>query len=141
MSIQLPSRMGIVLGIVFAAWYGAASPAAHARDGYPNVIIIYTDDQGAADAGCYGIKDIKTPGIDRLAATGLRFTRFYAPAPVCSPSRAGLLTGRYPLSAGVPGNVSSTRGEPGMPTEQVTIAEMLKSSGYTTAHIGKWHLG
>lgn len=112
-----------------------------ARSSRPNVIVIYTDDQGSADAGCYGSTDIQTPGIDRLAATGVRFTQFYAPAPVCSPSRAGMLTGRYPLSAGVPDNVSSTKGIPGMPPDRVTIAEMLHDAGYATAHIGKWHLG
>lgn len=119
----------------------ALIPGAHAREGQPNVILIYTDDQGTADVGAYGTTDIETPSIDRLAATGVRFTQFYAPAPVCSPSRAGLLTGRYPLAAGVPGNVSSKRGEAGMPPAQVTMAEMLKSAGYATAHIGKWHLG
>ena len=107
----------------------------------PNVIIIYTDDQGAVDLGCYGAADLKTPHMDRLATRGVRFTQFYAAAPVCSPSRAGLLTGRYPVRAGVPGNVSSQRGKPGMPTEQNTIAEVFKKAGYATAHIGKWHLG
>ena len=134
-------RTVVALTILVAVWYGVASPLAQAREGRPNVIIIYTDDQGAADAGCYGSTDLQTPGIDRLATTGLRFTQFYAPAPVCSPSRAGLLTGRYPLSAGVPGNVSSTKGEPGMPPDRVTLAEMLRPAGYATAHIGKWHLG
>jgi len=107
----------------------------------PNVIIIVTDDQGAADARCYGSKDLETPNIDALAASGVRFTQFYSAAPVCSPSRAGLLTGRYPLRAGLIGNASSEPGHGGMPTEQITIAEMMKASGYATAHIGKWHLG
>jgi arylsulfatase A-like enzyme len=107
----------------------------------PNVILIVTDDQGAADARCYGSKDLETPNIDALAASGVRFTQFYSAAPVCSPSRAGLLTGRYPLRAGLIGNASSEPGHAGMPTEQITIAEMLKASGYATAHIGKWHLG
>ncbi len=107
----------------------------------PNVIVILTDDQGSVDAGCYGADDLVTPGIDRLAERGLRFTQFYAAAPVCSPSRAGLLTGRYPVRAGVPGNVSSQPGQPGMPTEQTTIAEVFGRAGYRTAHIGKWHLG
>ncbi|MCF6283858.1 MAG: sulfatase-like hydrolase/transferase [Candidatus Hydrogenedentes bacterium] len=114
---------------------------AWSREGKPNVIIIYTDDQGTVDAGCYGAEDLETPGIDRLAATGIRFTQFYAPAPVCSPSRAGMLTGKYPVNAGVPGNVSSRPGNPGMPAEQLTLAELLKGAGYATAHIGKWHLG
>ena len=107
----------------------------------PNVIIIYTDDQGTVDLGCYGTSDIHTPHIDSLAERGVRFTQMYAPSAICSASRAGLLTGRFPARAGVPGNVSSTEGEPGMPANQVTIAEMLKDAGYVTGHIGKWHLG
>ncbi|MED6300135.1 MAG: sulfatase-like hydrolase/transferase [Verrucomicrobiota bacterium] len=107
----------------------------------PNVIIILTDDQGSVDAGCYGSKDLITPNIDSLATRGIRFTQFYSAAPVCSPSRAGLLTGRYPIHAGVPGNTTSQKGKPGMPGEQITIAEHFKAAGYKTAHIGKWHLG
>lgn len=107
----------------------------------PNVILIYTDDQGTIDANCYGAKDLITPTIDGLAETGVRFTQFYAAAPVCSPSRAAVLTGRVPQRAGVPGNVSSTKGHAGMPTEQVTIAEMMRAAGYSTGHVGKWHLG
>lgn len=107
----------------------------------PNVLFILTDDQGSIDAHCYGAKDLCTPGMDRLAQTGVRFTQFYVAAPVCSPSRASLLTGRCPQAAGLPGNASSHQGHAGMPTEQVTIAEVMKASGYTTAHIGKWHLG
>jgi arylsulfatase A-like enzyme len=107
----------------------------------PNVIVVFTDDQGTVDANCYGATDMTTPGIDLLAETGVRFTQFYAAAPVCSPSRAGLLTGRYPVRAGVPGNVSSQKGGAGMPPEQVTFAETFKAAGYATAHIGKWHLG
>jgi arylsulfatase A len=107
----------------------------------PNVVLIFTDDQGSIDLNCYGSKDLHTPNLDRLAREGTRFTQFYVAAPVCSPSRAALMTGRYPQRAGVPGNVSSQPGRAGMPTEQVTIAEMLKSAGYTTGHVGKWHLG
>ncbi len=107
----------------------------------PNVVVLLTDDQGTLDAGIYGSDDLHTPHIDALARRGVRFTQFYAAAPVCSPSRAALMTGRYPPRAGVPGNVSSARGNPGMPADEVTIAEMLKDHGYATAHIGKWHLG
>ena len=107
----------------------------------PNVIIIFTDDQGTLDVNCFGSKDLMTPGLDRLAKQGIKLTQFYAAAPVCSPSRAGLLTGRIPIRAGVPGNVSSSKGVAGMPTEQVTIAETFQKAGYKTAHIGKWHLG
>jgi arylsulfatase A-like enzyme len=107
----------------------------------PNVLLIFTDDQGTVDVNCYGAKDLATPHLDSLAAGGVRFTQFYAAAPVCSPSRAALLTGRYPQRAGMPGNASSQPGGKGMPTEQTTIAEMMKNAGYVTGHVGKWHLG
>jgi arylsulfatase A len=107
----------------------------------PNVVLIFTDDQGTLDVNCYGSKDLFTPNLDRLAGQGTRFTQFYVGAPVCSPSRSALMTGRYPQRAGVPSNVSSQKGNAGMPTEQVTIAEMLKGAGYVTGHVGKWHLG
>lgn len=107
----------------------------------PNVIVILLDDQGSIDVNCYGAKDLATPNLDRLAERGTRFTQFYVGAPVCSPSRAALLTGRYPQRAGVPGNMPSHPGRDGMPTEQVTMAEMMKQAGYITGHVGKWHLG
>ena len=107
----------------------------------PNVILILTDDQGTIDVNCYGSKDLYTSNLDRLAKEGTRFTQFYVGAPVCSPSRAALMTGRYPQGAGVPGNVSSQPGHTGMPSEQITIAEMMKSADYATGHVGKWHLG
>ncbi len=107
----------------------------------PNIVLVVTDDQGAADAGCYGAQDLVTPALDGLAARGVRFTQFYAAAPVCSPSRAALLTGRYPLRAGLTGNAGSQPGGHGLPAEQITMAETFKAAGYATAHIGKWHLG
>ena len=107
----------------------------------PNVIILLTDDQGSVDLGCYGAQDLHTPNLDALAGRGVRFTQFYSAAPVCSPSRAGLLTGRYPLRAGLTGNAGSQPGGHGLPAEQVTMAETFKAAGYATAHIGKWHLG
>lgn len=107
----------------------------------PNVIIIYTDDQGYEDLNIYGSKDLLTPSMDSLATSGVRFTQFYAAAPVCSPSRASLLTGRYPQRAKFAGNASSEVGSDGMPGEQFTIAELFKTAGYVTGHIGKWHLG
>lgn len=101
-----------------------------------------TDDHGAGDAGCYGSTDIPTPHIDALAKRGLRFTQFYAAAPVCSPSRAALLTGRYPLVCGVPSNAASQKGHAGgLPASEVTMAEMFQNAGYVTGHFGKWHLG
>ncbi|MDF1753777.1 MAG: sulfatase-like hydrolase/transferase [Verrucomicrobiales bacterium] len=110
-------------------------------DRSPNVVVIYTDDQGSIDAACYGSSDLETPNIDRLAKTGVRFTQMLAPSAICSASRAGLLTGKFPAAAGVPSNVSSSKGNSGMPTTELTMAELFKSSGYATGHIGKWHLG
>lgn len=112
--------------------------AARAQTNPPNVVIIYTDDQGTRDARCYGAEDLHTPNMDRLAAEGVRFDQFYSGAPVCSPSRACLLTGRSPQRAGVPGNVGGTKG---LPLGQVTLAEYLKANGYHTGLFGKWHLG
>lgn len=127
---MLITAMAVIAGVL--ALHGSARP---------NVLIIYTDDQGTVDLGCYGTSDIHTPHIDSLAHRGVRFEQMYAPSAICSASRAGLLTGRFPARAGVPGNVSSQEGEPGMPPSEVTIAEMLKQAGYATGHIGKWHLG
>ena len=108
----------------------------------PNVILIIADDQGSVDLGCYGATDLHTPHLDALAARGIRFTQFYSAAPVCSPSRAGTLTGRWPVRAGVPSNCASQRGGRGaLPPGEVTMAEMFKAAGYATAHIGKWHIG
>jgi arylsulfatase A len=125
--------------LAIAAAISSLIHAAEARR--PNVIVILTDDQGTIDANCYGARDLVTPAIDALAERGVRFTQFYAAAPVCSPSRAGLITGRYPIRAGVPNNVSSQQGHAGMAAEQVTLGDMFQAAGYATAHIGKWHLG
>ncbi|WP_236977316.1 sulfatase-like hydrolase/transferase [Membranihabitans maritimus] len=111
----------------------------------PNIILILADDLGSIDLNCYGSDDLATPNLDRLAANGVRFTQFYAGAPVCSPSRAALLTGKTNLGAGLPGNVPIPEKDPelsrGLPSSEVTIAEMLKGKGYYTALVGKWHLG
>ena len=108
----------------------------------PNVIFIMADDQGTLDLGCYGSTDLHTPHTDALAARGLRFTQFYSGAPVCSPSRACFLTGRYPIHTGLLGNAGSHRDQKaGLPSSELTLAEIFKSAGYATAHIGKWHLG
>lgn len=107
----------------------------------PNIIIIYTDDQASLDLGSYGAEDVSTPELDALARAGIRFTNMYAPSAVCSASRAGLLTGMLPNRVGVPTNVSSTRGQPGMADKALTMAEYLAKAGYRTGHIGKWHLG
>lgn len=115
----------------------AASAAAQTRGPArkPNFIIFLADDLGCHDIGAWGATDLKTPNIDALAASGARFTNWYAAAPVCAPSRAALLTGRYPIRAGVPNN-----GPPLKPSEQ-TIASLVKPAGYSTGIFGKWHLG
>lgn len=109
----------------------------------PNIVIILADDLGYGDLACYGAPSIRTPHLDRMAIEGLRFTDFYAPAEVCTPSRAALLTGRYPIRNGMFGKprVLLPNSPGGLPREEITIAAALKSCGYATAHIGKWHLG
>ena len=109
----------------------------------PNVIVIYCDDLGYGDLGCYGSPTIRTPHLDRLAAEGIRFTDFYSAAEVCTPSRAALLTGRYPVRNGMAGGrrVLFPESAGGLPDAEITLAEALKTRGYATAHLGKWHLG
>ncbi len=103
----------------------------------PNVILIYTDDQGALDMNCYGASDLHTPNMDALAKKGVRFTQFYA-APISSPSRASLMTGQFTRRAGLWSNAG---GANCLPAEKTTIAERMKAAGYATGLIGKWHLG
>jgi arylsulfatase A-like enzyme len=114
--------------------------AANAR---PNLIVIYTDDQGIGDVGCYGHPEVKTPNLDRLAATGARFTNWYSNSPVCSPSRGSLMTGKYPENHGMLDVLQSTAkfNTPGLKLKEVTLAGELKRAGYRTAHFGKWHIG
>ena len=109
----------------------------------PNFIIIYTDDQGIGDAGCYGAKDVRTPNIDRLAAEGARFTDWYSNSPVCSPSRASLLTGKYPERTGIIDVLESraTFDVPGLRRGESSLPGELRKLGYRTALVGKWHLG
>ncbi|MDT8302450.1 MAG: sulfatase-like hydrolase/transferase [Sedimentisphaerales bacterium] len=107
----------------------------------PNLIFILVDDQGYYDLGCYGAKEFDTPRIDRMAEEGMLFTDYYAAAPICSPSRAGILTGCYPRRVGLATWVQRADSRKGIHPDELTIAELLKSSGYATACIGKWHLG
>jgi arylsulfatase A len=111
----------------------------------PNIIFIYADDLGYGDLGCFGAKAIKTPNLDRMAAEGLRLTNFYSVAPVCTPSRAALMTGRYAARMGIQqmhlANVLTYADQTGLPTNETTVAAALKARGYATAAIGKWHLG
>ena len=113
-------------------------------DSRPNVVILFADDLGYGDLGSFGHPYIRTPHIDSLAAQGQRWTDFYVAAPVCSPSRAALLTGRLPVRSGLYGNAIRVYfpNEPGgLPQQETTLAEALKAQGYATAMFGKWHLG
>ncbi|MCP5112271.1 MAG: sulfatase, partial [bacterium] len=111
-----------------------------AAESPPNFVLIVADDMGYGDLGCYGNASIRTPHIDGLAAEGMRFTEFYAASPLCSPSRAALMTGRLPIRTGV-NRVLAPVAKRGLNRREVTIAEVLRPRGYATACIGKWHLG
>lgn len=131
------------IGIFFSLFVNCPVGAQNS-DAKPNFIIIFTDDQGYGDLGIYGHPTIKTPNLDKMAMEGQKWTNFYVAANVCTPSRAGLLTGRLPIRNGM---CSDTRrvlfpdSEGGLPSSEKTIAKVLKESGYNTAAIGKWHLG
>ena len=116
----------------------AAQPA---DDAPPNIVIVFTDDQGYGDLSCYGHPTIRTPNIDRLAAEGTKFSQFYVASPVCSPSRAALLTGCYPKRVGMHEHVIFPDYDHGLHTDEVTIADVLRERGYATGCFGKWHLG
>lgn len=116
-----------------------AAVFAHAAE-TPNIVVIFTDDQGYADVECFGGKRVKTPHLDRMALEGRRFTDFHAAQAVCSASRAALLTGCYPNRVGINGALGPNA-KIGLSKSELTIAEMLKERGYATAAIGKWHLG
>ena len=110
----------------------------------PNIIIILADDLGWGDLGCYGHPSIRTPNLDRMASQGLRFTDFYSAGEVCTPSRAALMTGRYPIRSGMCDDrhrVLRRDAAGGLPASEITLAQALKQGGYATACIGKWHLG
>ena len=106
----------------------------------PNFVLIFTDDQGYQDVGCFGSPKIKTPNLDRMAVEGMKLTDFYSAASVCTPSRAALLTGCYPTRVSLP-SVLFPRSNTGLNPDETTIAEILKGKGYATMCIGKWHLG
>ena len=131
----------LILAAVSLALGILSVPSAAAEK--PNIIILFADDLGYGDLGCYGHPSIRTPHLDRMADEGIRFTDFYSAAEVCTPSRAALLTGRYPIRCGMCGNrrVLFPNSNGGLPPSEITLAEVLKQNGYATAHIGKWHLG
>lgn len=121
--------------VMLSCYFITALTQTDAAQEHPNIVLVMADDQGWGDMAYYGHPHLKTPHFDQAAATGLRFDRFYAAAPVCSPTRASVMTGRHPNRMGV-----FKWGYPMRPQE-TTIAEALKTAGYTTAHFGKWHLG
>jgi len=136
---NIMNRIAIFVALVIALLVSSIRAA-----DAPNIVIILADDLGYGDLGCYGHPTIRTPNLDRMAAEGMRFTEFYSAAEVCTPSRAALLTGRYPIRSGMCHNqfrVLRTRGTGHLPAEEITLAEILKERGYATACIGKWHLG
>ena len=118
---------------------GLSAGLAHSSTRPPNFVIVLCDDLGYGDLGCYGSPVIKTPNLDRFADEGIRFTDCYAAAPVCSPSRAGLLTGRTPNRAGIY-NWIPEKSPMHLRRNEVTFARLLKQAGYATCHVGKWHL-
>lgn len=147
MCVTRAMALGAVLGMLMGGqvWAEAKTPPplssgatlstqAGKRDGRPNIILCMTDDQGWGDTSYNGLKKIQTPNLDTMAANGMRFNRFYAQHPSCSPTRASVMTGRHPYRAGV--------FWPGMPLrlQEMTIAQAVKRVGYTTGHFGKWHL-
>ncbi|XP_074996826.1 arylsulfatase A isoform X2 [Calonectris borealis] len=125
---------GLPWALVLLALRGVAGAA-------PSFVLLLADDLGFGDLGSYGHPSSATPNLDRMASRGLRFTDFYSSSPVCSPSRAALLTGRFQMRSGVYPGVFNPDSRGGLPLSEVTIAEVLKAAGYATAMVGKWHLG
>ena len=137
MKLQTIFSLSVLLVLPLACDTGRSSPG---EKSFPNIVLIYCDDLGYGDLGCFGNSVNRTPNINRMAEEGMKFTEFYSASPVCSPSRAALLTGRIPQRMGING-VFFPRSYTGMPLEEVTIADLLHEKGYATGIVGKWHLG
>ncbi|XP_035145430.3 steryl-sulfatase isoform X1 [Callithrix jacchus] len=133
--------MKIPFLLLFFLWEAESHAASR-----PNIILVMADDLGIGDPGCYGNKTLRTPNIDRLASEGVKLTQHLAASPLCTPSRAAFMTGRYPVRSGMasqslPGVFLFTASSGGLPTNEITFAKLLKDQSYSTALIGKWHLG
>lgn len=136
----------LLLGIGLLLWHRADAIAETAAPaGSPNVVVILADDLGYGDLGCYGHPKFKTPHLDRMAAEGARLTQFNTPAPFCAPTRASLMTGRYPFRSGMTQNPAPDGGPKAdavaLAVSEITLAQLLKQAGYATTLVGKWHLG
>jgi len=141
---SLRAGLRTVLLLIMATVQQVTYLAAQESNRNPNIIVIFTDDMGYGDIGAFGHPTIRTPNLDQMAFEGQRWTNFYVAAPVCTPSRAGLLTGRLPIRSGMCSEkrrVLFPDSKGGLPSTEITMAKMLKSAGYNTAAIGKWHLG
>ncbi|MHC4573952.1 MAG: sulfatase-like hydrolase/transferase [Planctomycetota bacterium] len=132
----------VCLGAAAMTTGGMISCGADKKESKPNIVLILADDLGYGDIGCYGSQTVRTPNLDALAGGGMKFTDFHSNGPMCSPTRAALLTGRYQQRAGIEGVLGYVRARKiGMATTEVTFAEALKSAGYATGIFGKWHTG
>lgn len=132
-------RLSALLAVLALAFCAAASAGTAKKTPRPNILFFLCDDLGYGDLGCYGHPVIKTPNVDRLASEGVRLTDYYAPSPVCSPSRAGLMTGRDPNRLGIRDWIPQDSGVY-LKTDEITLPKLLKSAGYRTGLMGKWHL-
>lgn len=141
-SLRLKKRIAclVYLLLCFCCFYGCMHEQKKTNKS-PNFIVIFTDDQGYADLGCFGGTHVQTPKIDKMASEGAKLTSFYVAAPLCTPSRAALMTGSYPKRIGMAERVLLASDAKGLNPNEITIAELLKSVGYKTAMFGKWHLG
>lgn len=149
---NLNSQLFWVFSVCILVLTGCSDEKKETKTTPPNIVIIFTDDQGYADVGAFGAKGFKTPNLDAMGSEGMKFTDFYVGSSVCSPSRAALLTGCYPQRIGIPGvlfpekendiwDPKQRRTKTGIHQDELTLAEMLKENGYATGAFGKWHLG